>query len=70
MICADLGLSPDWRRLAHEAWAQKEIAGGAPGSPFAAFEAQPPDCPAPDIQPRQPAAAAEPLPFAPRAASP
>lgn len=34
LICRDLGLSPDWTRLAEEAWAQEEIRGGAPGSPF------------------------------------
>lgn len=34
MICRDLGLSPDWIRLAEEAWAQDEIAGGQAGSPF------------------------------------
>jgi hypothetical protein len=35
LICRDIGLSPDWTRLAEEAWAQAEIASGAPGSPFA-----------------------------------
>ena len=34
MICADLGLKPDWDGLAAEAWAQAEIASGAAGSPF------------------------------------
>jgi hypothetical protein len=33
-ICADLHLSPDWGRLAAEAWAQAEIAGGAAGAPL------------------------------------
>jgi hypothetical protein len=36
LICADLGLSPDWSRLAREAWAVDEAASGAAGSPFAA----------------------------------
>ena len=35
-ICRDLGLSPDWPRLAEEAWAKKEIESGVEGSPFAA----------------------------------
>jgi hypothetical protein len=34
LICRDLGLSPDWSRLAQEAWAQEEIASGQVGSPF------------------------------------
>jgi len=34
LVCRDLGLSPDWSRLAQEAWAQEEIAGGQAGSPF------------------------------------
>jgi hypothetical protein len=34
LICKDLGLHPDWSRLAEEAWAQAEIASGAEGSPF------------------------------------
>ena len=29
LICKDLGLAPDWARLAEEAWAQQEIASGA-----------------------------------------
>lgn len=33
-ICRDLGLDPDWTRLAQEAWAREEIASGAPNSPF------------------------------------
>ena len=37
-ICRDLGLSPDWTRLAEEAWAKKEMAEGVEGSPFAEFE--------------------------------
>jgi len=36
LVCRDLGLSPDWSRLAEEAWAQEEIEGRPPGSPFAA----------------------------------
>jgi hypothetical protein len=34
MLCRDLGLKPDWTRLAEEAWAREEIAGGHPSSPF------------------------------------
>jgi hypothetical protein len=41
MICADLGLEPDWDRLAGEDWAKAEIAAATPGSPFAAFKAGP-----------------------------
>jgi hypothetical protein len=37
LVCRDLGLSPDWSRLAEEAWAQAEIAAGAAGSPFSAL---------------------------------
>ncbi|CAN7458575.1 hypothetical protein LJR225_003092 [Phenylobacterium sp. LjRoot225] len=33
-ICQDLGLAPDWPRLAQEAWAEEEIAGGAAGAPL------------------------------------
>jgi hypothetical protein len=29
LLCRDLGLDPDWTRLAEEAWAQEEIASGA-----------------------------------------
>ena len=36
-ICEDLGLDPDWPRLAEEAWARAEIESGAAGSPLAAF---------------------------------
>jgi hypothetical protein len=35
LICKDLGLDPDWPRLAQEAWAQEEMASGAPGWPLA-----------------------------------
>jgi hypothetical protein len=34
LLCRDLGLDPDWSRLAEEAWAREEIASGAPSSPF------------------------------------
>ena len=52
LVCRDLGLSPDWSRLAEEAWAQEEIQGGAPASPFAAS-------PSPRwLDPQQPAGAA------------
>jgi hypothetical protein len=33
-ICRDLGLSPDWSRLAQEAWAQEEIDSGAAAAPL------------------------------------
>jgi len=35
LICRDLGLAPDWSRLAEEAWARREAAEGDPRSPFA-----------------------------------
>ncbi len=35
MICKDLGLDPDWPRLAQEAWAQAEMASGGVGWPLA-----------------------------------
>lgn len=34
-VCEDLGLSPDWTRLAKEAWAVEEARAAHPGSPFA-----------------------------------
>ena len=42
-ICADLGLSPPWLALAHEAWAQEEIAERPVGSPYAAWPELPQD---------------------------
>jgi hypothetical protein len=39
LICKDLGLSPDWSRWAHEAWAVAEAETGAPGSPFVGLAA-------------------------------
>ena len=36
-ICQDLGLHPDWTRLARECWAVEEIASGDVGEPLAAF---------------------------------
>jgi hypothetical protein len=33
-ICQDLGLDPDWPRLAEEAWARREMAGERPGWPL------------------------------------
>jgi hypothetical protein len=71
LICRDLRLSPDWSRWAQEAWAQEEIRSGAPqspftSSPFAGFPFAPLEWPnPPDV-----AAAADPGPAAPRAASP
>jgi hypothetical protein len=63
MICRDLGLSPDWVRLAEEAWAQDEIEGGQAGSPFIAARWPPPSPPGHDAAPAPP-------PTAPQAASP
>jgi hypothetical protein len=37
-VCQDLGVAPNWARLAQEAWARDEIATGAPGSPLSAGE--------------------------------
>jgi hypothetical protein len=34
MICHDLGLSPEWLRLAEEAWAQREVETGPVGAPL------------------------------------
>ena len=39
-ICEDLDLSPDWTRLAREAWAVAEAQSGAPNSPFVALGAR------------------------------
>jgi len=36
-ICDDLGLTPQWKHLALEAWAEDEIEGGAPGAPLQAL---------------------------------
>jgi hypothetical protein len=47
-ICADLGLMPRWRDFAEEAWAQAEIAGRPPGSPYAAWPDLPPEEPDPE----------------------
>lgn len=33
-ICQDLGLDPDWSRLAQDAWAKPEVRRAYPGSPF------------------------------------
>jgi hypothetical protein len=41
-ICADLGLKPDWPKLAEQAWAQAEIESGDVGWPLARFKALPP----------------------------
>jgi hypothetical protein len=38
-ICRDLGLSPDWVRLAQEAWAQEELQSGAVGYPLKGHKA-------------------------------
>jgi hypothetical protein len=59
IICKALGLSPDWPRLAEEAWAQEEMKTAAPGAPLAALMAA-----------RAPPDPAESSLFQPRAASP
>jgi len=56
LICKDMGLDPDWPRLAEEAWAKAEIAAGGP---LAALTAPP-----------RPAPANDPVRLAPQAASP
>jgi hypothetical protein len=40
IICAELGLDPDWDRLSRDAWAQAEIARSPPGSPFFDWKAR------------------------------
>jgi len=61
LVCRDLGLSPDWSRLAEEAWAQEEIESGVAGSPWTTLKwVDPPGVPA----------TAEPAPTEPQAASP
>ena len=65
LICRDLDLSPDWTRLAAEAWAQEEIESGAAGSPFAALRGRDPPNAWADAE-----AAAGPGPAERRAASP
>jgi hypothetical protein len=41
MICRDLGLDPNWPRLAQEAWARQEAASGEVGRPLAALNPHP-----------------------------
>lgn len=66
LVCKDLGLAPDWTRLAEEAWAQDEVASGAAsgaaGSPLTAIRWLDP--------PMAEAAGADPAPSERRAASP
>jgi hypothetical protein len=45
MICKDLGLDPDWSRLADEAWAMEEAAGGDVGWPLAGRSDRSPGAP-------------------------
>lgn len=74
-VCRDLGLSPDWSRLAEEAWARDEIDRGAAGSPFLALswpdppQARPGCAAAADPSVAVPPAAAPPA-AEPQAASP
>jgi hypothetical protein len=44
-ICDPLGVTPDWRYFAEEAWAQAEIAERPPGSPYEAWPDLPPEAP-------------------------
>jgi hypothetical protein len=44
-ICEVFGLKPSWLERAQEAWAQAEIAGRPPGSPYAAWPDLPPEEP-------------------------
>jgi hypothetical protein len=58
LICNDLNLSPDWPRLAREAWARTEMASGAVGSPLAALAGKADiRWPPPDAGPSRPHAA-------------
>ena len=41
-VCRDLGVDPEWSRLAEEAWAQDEMAGDEVGAPLAALAAEAP----------------------------
>jgi hypothetical protein len=54
-VCKDLGLAPDWSRLAQEAWARDEIAAGAAGSPLASLRWLDPPGPEPACAGRLPA---------------
>jgi HD-GYP domain-containing protein (c-di-GMP phosphodiesterase class II) len=65
LVSRDLGLAPDWDRLAQEAWAQAEIDGGAAGSPLVTLRWQDPPAPALAAPARR-----KPPPKTPRAASP
>ncbi len=60
LICKDLGLEPNWPRLAEEAWAKVEIESGAAGSPLAELMAEA----------RRPPSATGVVQFTPHAASP
>lgn len=40
LICKDLGLEPDWDRVAGEYWAKAEIERPPPGSPYAGWAAR------------------------------
>jgi hypothetical protein len=73
-ICRNLGLSPDWSRLAQEAWAQEEIDSGAAAAPLMTLrwvDLPPEAAGAVDPAPKAPQSAPQPAPqAAPNAASP
>jgi hypothetical protein len=53
LICRDLGLSPDWPRLAEEAWARRELATAEVGWPLASIsKTRPNDGRLPTARPR------------------
>jgi hypothetical protein len=54
-ICQDLGLDPDWTKLAQEAWARTEMAGEAVGWPLAGLASSQEELlPAPSLRQARP----------------
>lgn len=53
-ICRAMGLNPDWRRFADDAWAIIEAEENPPGSPFASPSKPAPNAPANDWTAEQP----------------